>query len=321
MLFADLAGYTRLSASMDAESVHALLDRFFAVADAVIDRHGGTVDKHIGDCVMGVFGAPIAHQDDAARAAAAALAMRDSVVAIGVELGTSLALHIGIAAGEVVASPVGGTGHRAYTVTGDAVNLAARLVDRAAAGEVVVSGAVATALGPRLRGESLGGVEIRGLDRPIEAWRLDGLDGTTSGETLPLVGRRAELRQVRAALETCLEGAGGVALLLRGEAGIGKTRLVQEIRREAERLGLRSHLGLVLDFGAGQGRDAVAGLLLSLLDLQADAATEARLAALDIGDRARLGGRVEPRGPGRSPGAATATRGPSAPRCDERGRT
>ncbi len=281
VLFADLAGYTRLSASMDAESVHALLDRFFAVADAVIDRHGGTVDKHIGDCVMGLFGAPIAHQDDAVRAATAALAMRDSVVAIGVELGTSLALHIGIAAGEVVASPVGGAGHRAYTVTGDAVNLAARLVDRAAAGDVVVSGAVATALGPRFRGESLGAVEIRGLDRPVEAWRLDGLDGTTSDQALPLVGRRAELRQVRAALETCLEGAGGVALLLRGEAGIGKTRLVQEIRAEAERLGLRSHLGLVLDFGAGQGRDAVAGLLLSLLDLQADAATEARQAALD----------------------------------------
>src|SRR6516164_11644856 len=126
VLFADLAGYTAWGQQLDAEEVHALLERFFERADRIIQEHGGRIDKHIGDCVMGVFGAPIAHGDDADRAARAALAINAAIPDVSARVGRRIGIHIGVAGGQV-ASRTGSANHSEYTVTGDTVNLASRL--------------------------------------------------------------------------------------------------------------------------------------------------------------------------------------------------
>ena len=164
VLFADLAGYTALSGELDAEEVHALLGRFFERVDRLVEEHGGRVDKHIGDCVMAVFGAPLAYGNDAERAVRAALAVRDAMPAVSAEVGRRLRVHIGVAGGQVVASGTGSASRREYTVTGQSVNLASRLAEAARAGEILVSDAVRRALGaaarlrrvgPAARGERL----------------------------------------------------------------------------------------------------------------------------------------------------------------------
>ncbi|HEX5794241.1 MAG TPA: adenylate/guanylate cyclase domain-containing protein, partial [Geminicoccaceae bacterium] len=266
VLFVDLVGFTALASELDAEEVHGLLGRFFARADGLVEAFGGRVDKHIGDCVMAVFGAPVAHGNDPERAARAALAIRDAVPALGQEIGREVSVHIGVASGQVVASGTGSDTHSEYTVTGDSVNLAARLTDRAQSGEILVSDAVRRQLPARFSCAEAGALEVKGLARPVLAWRLAGLSEGLRAHGRPFVGRRAELAQFQGMLRACRESGAGQTIYLRGEAGIGKTRLVEEFRRQAEDQGFAFHLGLVLDFGAGTGRDAIRALVRSLLD-------------------------------------------------------
>jgi class 3 adenylate cyclase len=135
-MFCDLVGYTRLASKLDPEEVHALLERFFAVVDAAVERFGGVIDKHIGDAAMALFGAPLAHGDDALRAVRAALEIQSAVSGTSSAGTEPLSVHVGLALGEVVASSVGSDRHRGYTVTGEAANVAARLLDRAGRGYV-----------------------------------------------------------------------------------------------------------------------------------------------------------------------------------------
>ena len=134
ILFADLAGFTELSTEIDAEEVHGLVSRFFAAADDIVEQYGGTVDKHIGDAVMALFGAPIAHGDDPLRALRAACDMHTALAEVSREAGRELAIHIGIASGEVVAGGLGSDNRQDYTVLGESVNLASRLDSLAGAG-------------------------------------------------------------------------------------------------------------------------------------------------------------------------------------------
>ena len=117
-LFADLAGYTQLSRELDAEEVHALLGRFYALVDGTVKRYGGSIDKHIGDCVMAVFGAPVAHGNDPERAVRSALEMQSSISTLRDGSDRPVSVHIGIASGQVVASSTGSSEHLEYTVTG-----------------------------------------------------------------------------------------------------------------------------------------------------------------------------------------------------------
>ncbi|HEX6015351.1 MAG TPA: adenylate/guanylate cyclase domain-containing protein [Geminicoccaceae bacterium] len=265
VLFADLAGYTALSRELDAEDVHALLGRFFERVDRVVEEHGGRVDKHLGDCVMAVFGAPLAHGNEAERAVRAALAVHDAMPSVAAEIGRAVDVHVGIAGGQVVASGTGSASHREYTVTGDSVNLAARLTDAARSGEILVSDAVRRALGDRLDGDELDPLRVKGFAEPVRAWRLRGLRAPSGRAAL--VGRAGELDRFRQALAECRATGRGRAILVRGEAGIGKTRLLEEFREEAHHAGFACHAGLVLDFGAGTGRDAVRALVRAMLGL------------------------------------------------------
>ena len=131
IMFADLAGYTRLSTEKDPEEIHHILSRFFEYADGALHSYGGRVDKHIGDAVMGVFGAPVAHGNDPERAVRAAIEIHESMKDLSEEIGTRLEVHIGIASGQVVASGLGSSAHQEYTVTGESVNLASRLSEMA----------------------------------------------------------------------------------------------------------------------------------------------------------------------------------------------
>jgi class 3 adenylate cyclase/tetratricopeptide (TPR) repeat protein len=274
VLFCDLVGYTRLSSVLDPEEVHGLLERFFALVDSIVDRFGGTIDKHIGDAAMALFGAPLARGNDTERAVRAALEIQASVPVLASGLSSPLAVHVGIATGEVIASSVGSQLHRGYTVTGEAANVAARLLDRAVSGETLVSDAVYQATQHVAVYEAIGPLLLKGLSEPVDVWRLTGTRSTTSS-THALVGRRSELGQIRAALDACVNGDSGTALLIRGEAGIGKTRLVDELQSIAASSGMTSHAGFVLDFGTARGHGAVRTVVAGLLGLGRDPTPEA----------------------------------------------
>ena len=265
VLFADLSGYTALSNELDPEEVHVLLEGFFALADRVVGEHGGSIDKHIGDCVMAVFGAPIAHRNDAERAVRAALAIRDAMPDLSAAMGRPLGVHIGVAGGQVVASRTGSSSHREYTVTGETVNLAARLTDQAASGEILISEKVWRALPGRLEGDEVGSLAVKGFNTAVFAWRVLKLRSATTTGRIPLVGRQLELQSFLELIEACRKTGQGGAIYLRGEAGIGKTRLVEEFRTAAGSSGFACHAGFVLDIGATGGRDAITALTRALL--------------------------------------------------------
>ncbi|MCH8926628.1 MAG: AAA family ATPase [Proteobacteria bacterium] len=282
ILFADLAGFTELSSALDAEELHAVVSRFFEAADRVVAHYGGTVDKHMGDAVMALFGAPVAHGDDPLRAVRAAFDIHGAMAGLSAELGRALEVHVGIASGEVVAGGLGSEHRREYTVLGDSVNLAARLDDLAEPGQTLIADAVYRAVSDTVDCAALGEVPVKGLERPVRVWRARGLAAETGpARRRPLVGRKSELRQFAGVLEACRETGTGQAVLLRGEAGIGKTRLVEEFTALARAQGFSEHKGLVLDFGVGKGQDAIRALVRSLLGLASGGDKAARAQAVD----------------------------------------
>ena len=265
MLFADLAGYTALSRELDAEEVHALLERFFDLRrPPVVDEHGGRVDKHIGDCVMAVFGAPVAHGNDAERAVRAALAIRDAMPELSAR-GSAAGCAFTSASPAARSSPAApaASRHREYTVTGDSVNLASRLTDAAPPGEILISDAVRRPLADRLDCDEAGALAVKGFADPVRAWRLRGRmprrrprpadRSSVATSSSASSGRRSPPAARAGAARPCY---------VRGEAGIGKTRLIEEFQ-DAARQGRASPAmpGLVLDFGAGTGRDAIRTLV------------------------------------------------------------
>ena len=244
--------------------MHALLERFFTCADRLVAEHGGRVDKHVGDCVMAVFGAPIAHGNDAERAVRAALAIRDAMPTVAAEAGRPVTVHIGVAGGEVVASGTGSATHREYTITGDSVNLAARLTDAARPGEILVSDAVRRTLVERLDCEETGALAVKGFAEPVLAWRL---------RECPRRRPRPADRSSAAKASWASSEASSTRLRDRarpGRARAGRGRDRQDpsdrgVPDTAEKAGFACHVGLVLDFGAGTGRDAIRTLVRGLL--------------------------------------------------------
>ena len=265
---------------LDPEDVHALLQRLFALVDPTVERFGGTIDKHIGDATMALFGAPLARGNDAERAVRAALEIQTAVPALASGLPSALAVHIGIATGEVVASSVGSQQHRGYTVTGEAANVAARLLERAGAGETFVSDAVYRATSHVVSYEAVGSLTLKGVANLVETWQPTSLRSTAS-DASTLVGRRSELGQLRAVLDACVNGSSGAAVLIRGEAGIGKTRLTDELQSIAVVSGMTCTAGFVLDFGTARGHGAARTVVAGLLGLGSGATVEAVENAID----------------------------------------
>jgi len=280
ILFADLVGYTRLSNALDAEEVHQILGYFFDSSDAIIREHGGTIDKHLGDCVMAIFGAPVARGNDPLHAVQAANAIQASMPDISLRAGHKLQVHIGIASGQVVASGVGNDAH--YTVTGDSVNLASRLADAANAGETLVSRQVQLSVSNHVFLGERGELNVKGFEKPLPVYVLKGQHTSAHQfEQKHFVGRRAELQQVSGLLGACVSGGAGQVVYVRGEAGIGKTRFTEKIADIAKQTGYACHRALVLDFGMSRDQNVIRTLLSSLLAIAPDAELELRKQAAD----------------------------------------
>ena len=296
IMFVDISGYTALSAGLDPEDTHRLLAQFFETVDDIVVRFGGRIDKHIGDSVMALFGAPIAHGNDPERAVLAAAAIHAAMPALSARTHRPLKVHIGIATGEVVASGLGSASHTAYTVIGDAVNLAARLMEQAGPEETLISAAVHQAAGPALaeggiRAEPRGTIAFKGIVAPIETFRLTGGKTETSRKAeaaakappRPMVGRRSELAQLTALIRSARETASGGAIVLRGEPGIGKSRLADGFLGLAAQQGFRTVKALVLDFGTARERSVERVLARALLEALSGDMTDAE-AMLDAAD-------------------------------------
>ncbi|GAU85426.1 adenylate/guanylate cyclase domain-containing protein [Bosea sp. BIWAKO-01] len=238
ILFADLSGFTTLSESLDPEVVQTLQTALFTELTAAVQSFGGFVDKFIGDALLALFGAPIAHEDDPERALRAALDMIARTARLGESSAAAspeMVLHIGINTGPVVAGGLGVGTAKSYSVTGDTVNTAQRLQSLAAPGEVLVGPLTYRLTRHAFSYTSLGDVALRGKSGSVLVHRLGGplaspraargLDAL--GLSTPLIGRDAELQRMLASLD---QACAGQAQLLRlvGEAGIGKSRLVNE---------------------------------------------------------------------------------------------
>jgi len=272
VLFADLFGFTNLSSKLGSEGTHELLNKYFSTVDSIIENHGGRIDKHIGDSVMAVFGAPIAHGDDPIRAIHSAIAIHKGMLALNT--GQPHYAHVGIASGQVMASKTGSDAHREYTVTGDSVNLASRLQDLAKPGETLISGALYQMVSSQANCSILDNIALKGIEKPVSVWRVESLrEWSPSTATNTLVGRDVELSQFSSTLDVCLASGHGQAVVVRGEAGIGKTRLITEFSEIARRRGCTCHRGLVLDFGVGKGQEAIPSIVRSLLKIESDIGT------------------------------------------------
>jgi class 3 adenylate cyclase/tetratricopeptide (TPR) repeat protein len=268
ILFVDLVGFTEMSSRVSVEDLHSLLRRYFEAVHSVVLEYGGSIDKHIGDAVMALFGAPVAHDNDPERAVRAAMDIHAALKVLSVEIGKPVKAHVGIASGQVVASNIGGAAHSEYTVLGDSVNLAARLVDKSGAEETYLSDMVYQAVSRIVEADCVGSTSIKGLEAPVEIWRLLRMLETPSDNRLtPIFGRRSEIKQFGSMLENLHEIGHGQTVYVRGEAGIGKSRLIREFTELATSQGLATHTALNLDFGVGKGRGCIYSILRSLLDL------------------------------------------------------
>ncbi len=228
VLFADVVGSTSLGEARDPEAVRALMAAYFERASTVIARHGGTVEKYIGDAIMAVFGIPTAHEDDALRAVRAAGEIRVALAELNEELVDPISLRIGLNTGEVVV----GEGHT--LATGDAVNVASRLEQLAAAGEILIGEATHVLVRDAVIAEPVGSLELRGRTDPITAWRvvavLPDVPGRARRFDTPLVGRDEELAMLQQAYGRALAHRSCHLFTILGAAGVGKSRLAGELQ-------------------------------------------------------------------------------------------
>jgi len=230
ILFCDVTGSTAMGERLDPESTRRVMGRYFEAMRAAIERHGGTVEKFIGDAVMAVFGVPVVHEDDALRAVRAATDMRTALDDLNDELdrdwGVRLAIRTGINTGEVV------TGEGDSLATGDAVNVAARLEQAATPGDILVGESTYRLVRDAVDGEPAEAIEAKGKSVPVQAYRIAGI---REGAELiarrldsPMVGRENELAQLQRAYDHAVTERVPYLFTVLGSAGIGKSRLLRE---------------------------------------------------------------------------------------------
>ncbi|MEO5883459.1 MAG: adenylate/guanylate cyclase domain-containing protein, partial [Caldimonas sp.] len=280
-----------LNEAADPEEVEAIMVRIKTEASAVIERHGGTVNQFVGDEIMAIFGIPLARRDDPRHAVAAALALHDTIgqVIAGLEPAPgrpALSMHTGINTGLVVARR---SDARAgdYVLTGDTVNIAARLRSLAGPDEVLVGADTWQQVCDHFDAETRAPVGVKGKERPISAYRIRGDRAASSAGAGPLVGREEELREFAAVATACAERKRSRVVVVRGDPGVGKSRLVAEFAARARALGFSCHAAAVLDFGAETGRDAIRSLARSLLGVGGTVEPDQRRAAIEAATAAR----------------------------------
>jgi class 3 adenylate cyclase len=241
ILFCDLSGSTELGESLDPEPLRALLATYFDRMKGIVEHHGGTVEKFIGDAVMAVFGLPVLHEDDALRAARAALEMQAAFPELGIEG------RIGVTTGEVV------TGTEERLATGDPVNVAARLEQAARAGEILIAEETLRLIRDAVEVERVEPLELKGKAEPVQAYRLVSVHadaGFARRLDAPMVGRQRELRRLHDAFEQAVGDRSCQLFTVLGLAGVGKSRLVQEFLQDLTTRALVAR-GRCLPYGEG----------------------------------------------------------------------
>jgi class 3 adenylate cyclase/tetratricopeptide (TPR) repeat protein len=233
VLFCDVTGSTSLGEQLDPESLRSLMSRFFVEMQAVLERHGGTVEKFIGDAVMAVFGIPAVHEDDALRAVRAAGEMRDALVTLneGLErdFGVTIATRIGVNTGGVVAGdPSAGQ----TLVTGDAVNTAARLEQAAAPGQILLGETTRRLVRDAATTEAIEPLTLKGKTEPVHAYELlrvvPQAVGVARHRSIPMVGRKRDLDALHEALDRATRDRRCIRATVVGAPGVGKSRLIDE---------------------------------------------------------------------------------------------
>jgi class 3 adenylate cyclase/tetratricopeptide (TPR) repeat protein len=239
VLFCDVKGSTAMAEKLDPEEWAEIMNGAFERLITPVYRYEGTVARLMGDAILAFFGAPIAHEDDPQRAVLAGLGIVEGIQPyreqIKRERGLDFNVRVGINTGLVVVGEVGSDLRVEYTVMGDAVNLAARMEQTAQPGTVQISGNTHKLIAPLFEFESLGGIEVKGKAEPVPAYqvlkpkaspgRLRGIEGLNA----PLIGRDQELATLKRVADDLRRGRGGIVCLI-GEAGLGKSRLLSEMR-------------------------------------------------------------------------------------------
>jgi class 3 adenylate cyclase/tetratricopeptide (TPR) repeat protein len=237
VLFCDVTGSTALGESTDPEALRALLARYFERMKGIVEAHGGTVEKFIGDAVMAVFGVPTLHEDDALRACRAAVEMRDAFAELGISG------RIGVTTGEVV------TGTAERLATGDAVNVAARLEQAAAPGEVLIGAETLALVGEAVTARPVEPLTLKGKAQPVAAFRLVSAHAEPARNfATRMIGRETEVRRLRDAFAQSVHDRTCQLFTVLGSAGVGKSRLAAEFLADVE---ARVVHGRCLSYGEG----------------------------------------------------------------------
>ena len=286
VLFVDVSGFTSLSERLDPEDVHRLMTRAFELMLEAVHRYEGTVNQFLGDGIMALFGAPIAHEDHAQRAVHAALGIRKALEGYQEELqrkrGITFQARQGLNTGLVVVGSIGTDLRMDYTAVGDTTNIAARLQQTADRGRVLVSEATHRLVEGYFHTRSLGELELKGKAEPVRAWEIIAarqprtrLDVGLERGLTPYVGRERELRSLFESFEKAKAGHGQVVFVV-GEAGIGKSRLLYEFRR---RLGDEAtwNEGRCMSFGRSSALHPIVDMLKRTFRIE-EADTETAIA-------------------------------------------
>jgi class 3 adenylate cyclase len=280
VLFADLAGSTAIAERMDPEDWTALVGRAFARMNKTVERYGGTVARLMGDGVLAFFGAPVAHEDDPERAVRCGLEMVQAID----ELGAGLRVRVGVNSGPVVVGIVGTDRAHEYTAMGDTVNVAARMQGSARPGSVLVTAATYRFIAPLVDAVDVGSLELKGKTDAVHAYEVTALKRGAvrtrglAGLQAPLVGRDAEISRLEQIFGVARAGQGRVACIT-GEPGMGKSRLLAELRARVERADAAVGWieGRCLSYGETMPYHLVADLVRSLIGVSS-AADEAQVA-------------------------------------------
>ena len=288
VLFVDLVGFTALSESRDPEDVRELLSRYFVIARTIIERYGGTIEKFIGDAVMAVWGAVAAGEDDGERAVRAGLEIVDAVSAFGAEVGApGLRARAGVVTGQAATVDNVGEG----IVTGDRVNTAARVQSAAAPGSVFVDEVTRRVASGAILFEDAGEHAAKGKAEPLHLWRAvrvvagAGGRGRDSGFEFPFVGRDPDLRLLKELFHGSVERRAARLVAVSGEAGVGKSRLLQELSNYTDGLAdsFLWHSGRCLAHGDGVAYWALSEMVRQRFGIPEDAAEQEISAKLEAG--------------------------------------
>jgi predicted ATPase/class 3 adenylate cyclase len=278
-LFADISGFTPLADRLDPEQLLEVIDPVITSLSSIVGRYEGYVDKFAGDALLALFGAPVTHEDDAARALMVALEMHAAVDRLSGELPyeAELTLHAGVNSGHGIARIVGSEARMDYAVLGDSVILAQRLESAAPSGETYVSELTKKLTEDLFEFEAVGELTLKGKAEPVPAWRLLGrrkVRGPRGGHRGgALVGRDRELTAVGDVLAALSDGRGGLVTVT-GEPGVGKSRLSEAVEARAEELGVRWLQTRCLSYGAALAYWPYAELVRSLAGLRSEDAPE-----------------------------------------------